>query len=64
VHEGNFRFASYPSEIVKLTGFTLPRINALLTNPKVKGNVFPAQAMQVYRRSGSIAAFTLNICTI
>ena len=29
--------------------FTLPRINALLTNPEVKGNVFPAQAMQVNR---------------
>jgi hypothetical protein len=48
VHEGNFIFAFLPSEIVKLTGFALPRTDALLTNPKVKGNVLAAQAIQVY----------------
>jgi len=46
VHEGNFTFAFLTSEIVKLAGFTLPRINALLTNPKIRDNVLPAQAMQ------------------
>jgi len=64
VHEGNFTFAFLPSEIVKLTGFTLPRTNALLTNPKVKGNVLAAQAMQVYWRSRGIPGLTLNLCTI
>jgi hypothetical protein len=64
VHEGNITFVFLPGEIVKLVGLTLPRINALLTNPKVKSNVLPAQAMQVYWGSRSIVALTLNNCTI
>jgi hypothetical protein len=64
VHEGNFTFVFLPGEIVKLTGFNLPRINALLTNPKVKSNGLPAQAMRVYWGSRSIAALSLVLCTI
>jgi len=64
MHEDNFTFAFLPSEIVKLTGFTLPRTNALLTNSKVKGNVLAAQAMQVFWGSRGIPALTLNLCTI
>ena len=61
---GQLYLCLFRGEIVKLAGFTLLRINALLTNPKVKSNVLPAQVMQVYWGSRSTAAPTLNLCTI
>ena len=64
VHAGNFTFVFLPGEIVKLAGFTMSRINALPTNQKVKCNILPAQAIRVYWGNRSIAALTLNLCTI